>query len=477
MDTARAQTVLNEEEVMPNFHEFASEGTLFTNAFSTAPWTLPSHASLFTGQYTSDHRTHAGNKYFEPKVPTLAEKLRCSGYQTVGFSNNVWISSEFGFDRGFDKLRTNMHLVEGGAELGSIAKENSGIRKQARAVSKTLFRSDGHRTLINAIYSKLLRKRYDDGARLTNWRIKQWLSRREKPGVPFFMFVNYLEPHLKYDPPRGFKYKFKPDGLNRSDLDTVNQDPWSFICGQIQMDGRDFEALRALYKAELNYLDYRLAQLIDLLKNQELLDETMIVIVGDHGENLGDHGLMDHQYCLYDSLLHVPLLIRYPLRFPKGEICDSLVELRDIYPTVCDLQGITEYKSKNTSENSLFQVIDTGEGRDQVFAQYVHPQPSLESLQDRAGENSDSIFEYDRALHAVRSKDWKVIKGSDGTEHVYNLPDETEAVDRYKANKSRIKNLNDRLLEGIGPPKILNARTEQAISVSKKTHLEDLGYL
>lgn len=477
MDTARAETVLENKEVMPNFLEFANKGTLFTNAYSTAPWTLPSHASLFTGQYTSDHGTHAGNKEFDPEVPTLAEKLQSSGYRTVGFSNNVWISSEFGFGRGFDNLRTSMQLVEGGANLGSIAKEYSGIYEQALAVSKFLIRRNGHRTLINGLYSKFFRNRYDDGARLTNWWIKRWLSSHKNREEPFFLFVNYLEPHLEYDPPKEFRYKFKPDGLSRSDLDNVNQDPWSYICDQIEMDQQDFEALSALYKAELNYLDYRLGRLFKFLEKKGLLDETVVILTGDHGENLGDHGLMDHQYCVYDTLLHVPLIIRYPSTFPEGETFDSLVELRDIYPTLLDLANIPENKTSETSSNSLLRVVNTGNGRKEVIAQYLHPQPSMKSLRDRVGELPNSVLQYDRALHAVRSKHWKVIEGSDGTENVYELPDETESVTKDGTNELQIDQIIKGLRETVGNPKKATPSTDSDISITKKAQLEDLGYL
>lgn len=477
MDTARADTVLKNRDVMPNFHKFSNEGTLFTSAFSTAPWTLPSHASMFTGQYTSAHGTHAGNKKFDPEVPTLAEQLKNSGYHTVGISNNAWISGEFGFDRGFDKFRTSMQLVEGGTDIISIAKEHSRIYEQVRAISKSLIRRGGHRTLINGLYSKFLRGRYDDGARLTNWWITRWLSKHENREEPFFLFVNYLEPHLEYDPPKKFKYKFKPKGLDRSDMDTVNQDPWRYICNQIKMDERDFEALSALYKAELNYLDFRLGRMLKLLKKRGILDETIVIITGDHGENLGEHDLMDHQYCVYDTLLHVPLLIRYPPAFPEGETLDSLVELRDIYPTILDLADIQQNTSPDTSTNSILRVVRSGNGREEVIAQYIHPQPSMKSLRHRVNELPNSVLEYDRALHTVRSKHWKVIKGSDGTEDVYELPDETEAVPKNDFNELKIDLMIKRLRGTVGNPKKATPSTDSDISISKTAQLEDLGYL
>ncbi len=475
MDTARAQTVLDNEAVMPNFHEFASEGTLFTNAFSTAPWTLPSHASMFTGQYTSDHGTHAGNKAFDPDVPTVAEELQDTGYQTVGFSNNVWISPEFGFDRGFDKLRTSIQLVEGGADVGSIAKENDGIGEQALAVSKSLLRRDGLRTLINGIYSKLFRGKYDNGARVTNWRIKRWLSKYRNQESPFFMFVNYLEPHLEYDPPDEFKYKFLPDELTRSDLATVNQDAWSYICDQAEMDDQDFEALSALYQAELNYLDYRLGELFELIKKKNILDDTMVVIVGDHGENLGDHDLMDHQYCLYDTLLHIPLLVRYPDEFPAGERCAELVELRDLFPTLLAAAGVNTPKNRTVSSRSLHETLDTV-GRDRVHAEYLTPQPSMEALEERTGVVPKDVREYERRLRSVRSREWKFICGSDGSVELYDVRAE-ETTDVADEHPDRTAELQTHLNEMFDKFEINPQKEAENIKTVTQARLEDLGYL
>ena len=477
MDTARAKTVLGSEEVMPNFHRIAEEGTLFTNAFSTAPWTLPSHASMFTGQYTSDHNTHAGNKLFVPDVPTIAELLHEAGYQTVAFSNNVWISPEFGFDRGFDQFTTNLQLLDGGADLPSIAKEKNGILDQSKAIARTLLQRDGHRTLINAIYAKFLRKRYDSGALLTNWRIRRWLSKSRDPNRPFFMFVNYLEPHLEYDPPKKFREKFLPDGINTSKLESVNQDAWAYICGQVEMDERDFEALSALYKAELRYLDYRICRVYEYLKSAELLEETMIIIVGDHGENIGDHGLMDHQYCLYDTLLHVPLLVRYPSEFPGDEQRDKFVELCDMYPTLLEAAEVDQAENSTVSSKPLQQTL-TESGHEYMIAEYITPQPSMNALKERTGALPEKVHKYDQGLRSIRKGRWKVIVGSDNSTRLYDLiEDSSEQSDVSEENETIVTELISTLEARLGSFDTGKSVDNHEIESTIQGRLEDLGYL
>ena len=481
MDTARASDAFR-AGVMPNLRGIAAEGTTFTRAFTTGPWTLPSHASLFTGQYTTDHGTHAGSRRFEPNAPTLAERLRRNGYRTVGYSNNTWISSEFGFDRGFDDFYVAWELLEGGADLSTIAKRETGTLAQARAVVGELLNGDAPQTVVNALYAhvvrnRLLRNWYDDGAWLTNRRLERWLDRHEDDR-PFFMFVNYLEPHLEYDPPRSFRDRFVPEGMDPTRLDDVNQDAWSYVTGETEMTERDFEALEALYAAELNYLDHRIGQLYDRLESIGELDDTVLIVVGDHGENIGEHGLMDHQYCLYDTLLHVPLVIRYPSSLPEGKVTDALVELRDLYPTVLEFADLQSEPANSVSDRSVATAPD--EHRDRVIAEYVTPQPSMDALEERVGDLPPEVRRYDRGLRCIRTDQWKYIQGTDGSEELYDIVDDPGETDELSADREGVRNgLADTLTAEMGA---LNYEEEgdtdaATIEPSALDRLTDLGYL
>ena len=474
MDTARAQNAFN-PEITPNLHAIAEEGTSFTKAFSTAPWTLPSHASMFTGQYTSDHNTQAGTKQFNPDVPTLAELLYKEGYQTVGVSNNTWVSSDFGFDRGFAEFFVGWELLSGGADLPTIAKSHDSTVSQIRAVGRELLSTDAPQTLVNAVYAQFLRKRYDDGARVTNWRIRRWFSKQWNKSRPFFMFVNYLEPHLKYDPPDGFIDKFLPEEMDRSFVEDINQDAWSYMCGQVEMNERDFRALSALYNGELAYLDHRIGQMVDRLDKLGVLDETVLIIIGDHGENIGEHGLMDHQYSLYDTLLHVPLIIRYPKAFDKGSKKGELVELRDIYPTILDLTGVKQPDNETASEHSLLDE----KVRDHIIGEYITPQPSMEALRKRVENVPEEVRRYDRGLRCMRTAEWKYIEGTDGSEELYNInvdPEETTNVanDHPRVCAAFAEQLTAKRGELF---RVDRDELTTEMDATTEQRLEDLGYL
>ncbi|WP_435348867.1 sulfatase [Haloarchaeobius sp. HRN-SO-5] len=469
MDTARARTVLGRPDVMPNLHRIADEGVTFENAFTTGPWTLPSHASMFTGQYTSDHGTHAGSRRFDPDVPTLAELLQGAGYRTVGISNNTWVSPDFGFDCGFDTFDVAWELVDGGVDLPTIAKSNEGTTAQITAVCRNLLDSEAPKTILNAAFSKLLRRRFDDGALVTNWRIRRRLS-NGRAHRPFFMFVNYLEPHLEYSPPD----RFRPDWLDASDVEDVNQDAWAYICGSEEMDERDFEALTSLYEGELAYLDYRIGQVYDFLDERDLLDETALFVVGDHGENIGEHGLMDHQYCLYDTLLHVPLVARYPSEYDGGEHREELFEVRDLYPTILDLAGVDVPADDGVSTTRL----GDGEGREYVLGEYLTPQPSMEALAERVDDVPDEVRRYDRGLRSIRTREWKYIQATDGTDELYDVRvDPLETDDVVSANDDVRDDLAARLESDLGEFEQSSDDHGGEIDGATERRLEDLGYL
>ena len=466
LDTARASHVYN-PDVMPHLNEFSQEGVKYTNAFTTGPWSLPSHASLFTGQYTADHQTHANSQQFTPDVEPLASRLNASGYDTVAFSNNVWISPSFGFDQGFDEFHMGWEVFSGGADIASIAKEHSTTANRVKALSSELLSPDIFKTAINAVYTKYLRKLYDSGAWLTNRRAKQWVDESPRGEEPFFMFINYLEPHLEYNPPSKYIEEVTPEGANPPSAEDVNQDAWAYLTDEVEMSAEDFDDLETLYNAELRYLDERIKQLFDYLSEKGVLDDTLVVVTGDHGENIGDYGLMDHQYCLHDTLLNVPLIVRYPETIEPA-VRDDLVELRELYPSLLEVA--------NEGPSTTFPLTD--EDRDAVFSEYWVPQPAMETLENRFGNLSEEVLKYDRGLQAIRTKEWKYVEGTDGSQRLYDVRDQTVNKSEIASEHQDVVNkLQDRLRTQLDPISLADDDTTDEMETDVEQRLEDLGYL
>lgn len=415
MDTARAGTVFTDDGIrFPTLSQLAAEGTCYTSAFADAPWTLPSHASLFTGTTPSKHGAHAGHKYLDSSLRTLPETLAEAGYITLGVTNNAWITDEFGFKRGFHEYHRAWQYWQSDIDVGPLAMglENSTLD---RMLVRRLLKGNPLMNIGNALYGKFLYRRTDSGAKRTNNIVRELLSTNS---TPFFLFLNYLEPHLEYDPPDAVAGEYLDCSLQ--DAKAVPQDPWAYLCGATSLDETDFEILRQLYRAELAYLDSRIGELVAHLKQIGQWENTLLVVFGDHGENIGEHDLMDHQYSLHDTVVHVPLII-HGGPFSGGNSSDNLVQISDIFPTLIDVLDINDEETLRQFQGKSIAPRREESNREYVVSEYMAPQPSLETLEDRFGELPERVQGFDRQLRAIRTSENKLIRGSDGLRRLYDL--------------------------------------------------------
>ncbi len=473
MDTARAaETVPADPAVMPTLAALADDGIAYTNAFTSAPWTLPSHASLFTGTYASRHGAHGGHTYLDEGFITLAEALAAAGYHTVGISNNTWITEEFGFTRGFETFHKTWQLVQSGTDLGEVTRAEHARGKLDAFVSQA-FSGNPLVNGLNAIYDQFVRANADDGAAHTTEWLAEWLAEREDDR-PFFCFANYIEPHIPYRPPREYAESFLPDG-SYDDAVALRQDPRASDVGEYDISDGEFELLRGLYRGELAYLDSKIGEFRDALKDAGEWEDTVLIVCGDHGENVGEHGFFGHQYNVYDTLLHVPLVICGEAFAPAtGE--NELVQLLDLFPTLLDLVGADAPAAREQSQGRSLLAPDTP--RESVIAEHVSPQPSMEQLEERFGEIPEYMYEYDRSLRAIRTEEYKLIRGSDGSEALYDVEqDPGERVDLAATEPDIAADLAADLDAWVDS--FEHAAGEGAVEMAEgtKSRLRDLGYL
>lgn len=472
MDTARASdTAPLIEADDTGLGRFAANGETFTNATANAPWTLPSHGTLFTGVHPSVHGAHAAHRAFEYE-PTVAQLLDDAGYRTLAVSNNTWISDEFGFGRGFGEFVATWQLFQDGVDYSEIARTESGALGQLRGVLRN-FSGNPLKNAANLIYGQFFRKRTDDGAARTNELLADRIPRLTDGEQPFFCFVNYLEPHLEYRPPERLQKKQLPEDVSVTEAMAVNQDAWAYITGETDMSERDFEILRALYRAEVKYLDERLTGLRELFEREGVLDETVFLIVGDHGENIGEHGLMDHQYSLHETLLNVPLIASGP-GFRSGRTVEKPVQLADLFPTVLDIAGIEAPEIEHAGQ-SLCEMEAIPSDRP-IFSEYIAPQPPVETLEQRY-DCDERISEFDRRLWCIKQNGRKHIRGSDGSTWSFDLTtDHGETSDAAVEQPDAFNRLSERLSEWVvSRPSVRN----ETVAIDEQTvrRLEELGYL
>ena len=468
----------------PHLDRIAARGTLFEKAISAAAWTPPAHASLFTGTYPSRHQVDRSNLTLGTDLDPLPEVLQRGGYRTYGVSSNYWLSRETAFDRGFDEFVHSWQLVQTRGTNAPLArqqrKQDLGLGGPAETPSR--FAQEANR-LFEKTTNKLRNRlqAYDDGAwRVVN-QVRRWIPRWSGQEQPFFAFLHFMEPHIRYSAPGRFHHMHLPKGVSAERARRVNQDPWRFLTGQVEMTEEDFAILGALYDGEISYVDSRVGQIHDMLESSGLLENTVLIITSDHGENLGDHGLMDHAYCLYDTLLNVPLIIRGPTEFPAGERVSRPVQTADLFGALLTLAGIEDDPARaQVQANGPLLPADIrrlSESERVTLAEYREPQPPLAVLKRRFDGFNGAYF--DRSLRMARTETHKFIWSSDGHPELYDLEkDPCEESNLVNVEKDTADRLGQVIEERLGAF-VAPSGADEGIDLDEDTvkKLEQLGYL
>lgn len=437
-------------QTTPNIDRFAEEGVLYEQAISAACWTLPSHASLFTGLHVSQHGTNFANPFLRDDVVTLAEMLQQRGYATAAFTTNDWVNEKFGFNRGFESFRWSKRTMEW---------------------LKPLFSAE---TKAEKVIRYLRDPFYPIGNR-NNRLLQEWIAQSRRSGRPFFAYTLYFDPHYPYRPHYPYAREYLK-GTGRSWW-RVNLDPDRYMAGAVQMDADDFTVLNALYDSRLAGTDAILGRLFDYLRREDILDDTMVIIVADHGENLGEHGLMSHQYSVHDALAHVPLIIRYPPRFSGGQRLPDLVQSLEIFTTIMDVVGIDRNDIPNPVHGRSL-APEQVRARPMPFAVSEYIVPNLVRMR-RLYPDRD-LSRYDRTLRAIRRDGWKAIIGSDGHNELYHVatdPGETRNVAvREPQRLAELRQMLDDWLAAVGVVQSGELQASADLDPNLIKRLQDLGY-
>jgi arylsulfatase A-like enzyme len=292
----------------PTFDRIAKEGVRFETAVSTTSWTLPAHAAMFTGLCDSAHgATDVGRKLDDEHV-TLAEILRSAGWHTAGFFGGPFLHPTFGLDQGFDVYRNCMSDAPAVVEAKAIREALREGRDPSHSVVT------GPRTL---------------GA------IESWLAGVDEK-KPFFLFVHLWDVHYDYIPPKEYVEMFDPGYEGTLEAIDLEENPAIVRT----MPERDLEHLLALYDGEIRFTDDVLEKILAALDKKGRLDNTLIVLTADHGQEFFEHGGKGHQKTLYDEVVRVPLVIRLPGKIEAGRVVEDQVRLIDLLPTITRLAGV-----------------------------------------------------------------------------------------------------------------------------------------
>ncbi len=320
------------EELSPRIGQLARQATVYENAFSTSPWTLPSHASIMTGLYPSRHLAGVEDQHLTSRVSTMATLLARAGYATAGFAGGALCAHRFGISHGF------------GRYLNPDSFESTGDRLTAE--------------------------------------VGEFLSQRYKQ--PLFVFINYFDPHGMYRAPTEFQelagVSAKRDALDGHPLwqalDRGQAPAWrSILQGESTITPEILDYLQAAYLSEVAFMDSQIGRLLDRLQELDLFDRALIILVADHGELLGEYGgLFSHAGRLDPELTEIPMIIKWPGQ-REGQRESALTSQVDLFATVLEVAGLEAPKrdglslaGQGPSEDRRLLFMEEHESR-------VHPLP------------------------------------------------------------------------------------------------------
>jgi len=432
LDTTRADHLGvygYERGVTPELDRFASDAVVYRRAWSTSAWTLPAHASILTGKHPTNHGAHfnaasgeanlgevvsqplsqttAGpvslikvNRLGEQEV-TVAELLAARGYETGAFVGGPWLTAPFGALQGYDEQNADIADING-----------------------------------------------RDAAELTDAAVA-WLQSRPR-GKSVHLLLNYFDPHAPHrsHPEYGELPPITLPPPNRSHavaLGTLSPDERA-----LRIDGYDYE---------LRHMDHHFGRLIQELRQMNRYDDALIIVVGDHGEAFGEHGYVDHTYWLYEEILRVPLIVRFPGGSRSGQVSDDAVSVVDLVPMIAQVTGVP------IPEGVDGVVFGT---RDVAVAEVYRDALAISGPYG-------SIF--DRDLFAAIHWPWKLIVSDTGAIALYRLdrdPLELENRADGKEEQELLRRLTS-LREGFEPPGHLAPPT--GVDPATRRRLGELGYI
>ncbi len=417
----------------PRIDALAAEGVVFSQAWATSSWTKPSVTSLFTSRLPSEHGAVAFDRHLDAALPTLAELLRDAGYRTAGVSGNfVHVSKRSGLARGFEHWR---------------------------AVSVPAGRARGDAIFVEGEGERTIRAAAPDGARL-NREVRERLSQLGEG--PLFLYVHYMEPHPGFRPPARHRRGLVSDAADGAGVSSERI--VDLAAGRASADAEERRRLGELYDAEIATVDEALGELLDWLAEVRPDRERVVVVVADHGEELGDRGGWFHGLTLHREVLGIPLVI-WDSRGRSGpERRQEPVDLLDVTTTLLALAGVPPAPGMR-GRDLLASGVPLPE---RPLVAELHPDPPFES---HVGTREQRL--------AYQAWPWKAIVAAEGDPWVFRVDRDPEERARLATDASDVPPAFLASLERLRGHFLVGAPETPAEALDPQTleGLRELGYV
>lgn len=501
LDTLRADRLRaygNARAVTPALDALAEASCVFRFAIAPSQWSIPAHASLFTGVYPSVHSTNQSNAVLPTSLPTLAERLQRSGYYTAAFCNNALVGViNNGLRRGFDSFLNyagfwTSRPNQAGRRSGWFDRTRQAFKSWVTNVISSIqdgfARSDFLFELsLTPLFVPLwqtalsfkgnVRQSLEDAARLLLGR--SGLA----PNQPAFVFINLMGVHMPYHPPREYVARFAPQVLRDREasryLRRFNTDAFGWLAPLSEPVPAAYKAiLDGMYDAEAAHQDHWVGIFLDQLRRGGWLDHNLVIVLSDHGEHLGEHQLIGHSVSLYNELVRVPLIIHDGTgSFPRGAHVDHFVSTRRVFHTALHAAGAA---TLDEAPLSLSTELHSQAEQGVAFSEYVPAHNVLTMMRKR---RPDLIRAHAMDQHrvAVCSEGYKLIQvGAERFELYDVVNDPQEQHDLSAALPERVAQMQQRIAAFVRENALARhtaAVSGEALSAFLVQRLRNLGYL
>ena len=447
-------------ETSPHLDAFATEATRFAHAVTPAQWTLPAHASIFTGLYPSQHGTLQVDSVLPATLPILAERLRDAGYLTAGFSQNPYVGIlNNGLQRGFQNFSNygGLLITRSQQAIEQHSHQQEGWERRIDKLLSYVRHAIAHSPIAqNLLFSwpifslrqaalEIRGNLKGDTEQTLNDATRLLVDRRGiAPDQPVFCFINLMGTHIPFKPPHWALRRFAPCvQINATTplflwrLDAQIHRQLGPLPAPLDSDRKAM--LDGLYNAEVATQDRQIGRFFDHLRTADRFDRTLLIVVSDHGEHLGEKRLLGHAFAAYEELLRVPLLIRDPLgSLPRGVAVNKFISTRRLFHTILATAGIA------TPAEEMLSLAHTGADdpdQDVVFAE-AEPQRKMIRLAERRQPGLLRALGYDHPHIAVYNGAYKLISIGERQVELYDVRnDPLENEDLQQALPREVKRL------------------------------------
>jgi arylsulfatase A-like enzyme len=452
MDTAAAKycsTYGHQLDTTPGLSRIAAEGTLYRHSFAPSTWTVPSHASLFSGLYPSEHGIDGKTLAIPEVFYTLPEVLQQLGYRTAAISCNGLANFMRGFDVFYemDTLFKSENYHQDRFALRALHLTSDSELTRLRHTLEYIVEHKSFSFPVKNVIDRLFKKHFTNlyyrtwSATIRSLNVAKYLFHKYKGKKPLFIFMNLMESHWKYNPPLNYNNIVNTSAEERKKL--LNYDVMDFYIKGIPPDS--MEKIYLLYQQALYFLDEKLYEFYQYLIRSGVGDRTMFVATSDHGEALGERGVWGHLFGVYNETMHIPLVVKYPAGVREPGEDGRLAQLNDLFATILELVGVPLPLPESSS--SLL-----GPPREYAFAEHYRI-VGLEAIKMRVPDYPPTPYMLPSRT-VISDELVKLIEWSDGRLELYDLKrdwHETQDLAGRPEHAARLRHLSQVLTEKFGP--------------------------